>query len=72
MRSPLGVALLFVLLLAGWFASRPIQDLITGGPAPAAEAPPAAATPARMTIQAPLVDPRWKVEITGVALSPAA
>jgi enamine deaminase RidA (YjgF/YER057c/UK114 family) len=23
--------------------------------------------PARMTIQAPLVDPRWKVEITGVA-----
>ncbi len=27
--------------------------------------------PARMTIQAPLVDPRWKVEITGVALAPA-
>lgn len=52
MRSPLGVALLFVLLLAGWFASRPIQDLITGGPAPAAEAPPAAATPARMTVLA--------------------
>jgi enamine deaminase RidA (YjgF/YER057c/UK114 family) len=26
--------------------------------------------PARMTIQAPLVDPRWKVEITGVALAP--
>ena len=30
-----------------------------------------AAKPARMTIQAPLVDPRWKVEITGVALAPA-
>ena len=26
--------------------------------------------PARMTIQAPLVDPRWRVEITGVALAP--
>lgn len=26
--------------------------------------------PARMTIQAPLVDPGWKVEITGVALAP--
>lgn len=30
-----------------------------------------AAKPARMTIQAALVDPRWKVEITGVALAPA-
>ena len=30
------------------------------------------AKPARMTIQAPLVDPAWKVEITGVALAPAA
>ncbi|NKC31960.1 RidA family protein [Falsiroseomonas selenitidurans] len=29
-----------------------------------------AAKPARMTIQAALVDPRWKVEITGVALAP--
>ena len=29
------------------------------------------AKPARMTIQAPLVDPAWKVEITGVALAPA-
>lgn len=28
------------------------------------------AKPARMTIQAALVDPRWKVEITGVALAP--
>lgn len=28
--------------------------------------------PARMTIQAPLVDPRWRVEITGVAALPAA
>ena len=28
--------------------------------------------PARMTIQAPLVDPSWKVEITGVALAPVA
>ena len=27
------------------------------------------AKPARMTIQAPLVDPRWRVEITGVALA---
>lgn len=26
--------------------------------------------PARMTIQAALVDPRWRVEITGVALAP--
>jgi enamine deaminase RidA (YjgF/YER057c/UK114 family) len=26
--------------------------------------------PARMTIQAPLVNPDWKVEITGVALAP--
>ncbi len=26
--------------------------------------------PARMTIQAALVDPSWKVEITGVALAP--
>ncbi len=29
-----------------------------------------AAKPARMTIEAALVDPRWKVEITGVALAP--
>ena len=29
------------------------------------------AKPARMTIQAPLVDPAWKVEITGIALAPA-
>lgn len=28
------------------------------------------AKPARMTIEASLVDPRWKVEITGVALAP--
>jgi enamine deaminase RidA (YjgF/YER057c/UK114 family) len=28
--------------------------------------------PARMTIQAPLVDPAWRVEITGVALAPPA
>jgi enamine deaminase RidA (YjgF/YER057c/UK114 family) len=28
------------------------------------------AKPARMTIEAALVDPRWKVEITGVALAP--
>jgi enamine deaminase RidA (YjgF/YER057c/UK114 family) len=28
------------------------------------------AKPARMTIQAPLVDPSWRVEITGVALAP--
>lgn len=26
--------------------------------------------PARMTIQAPLVDPAWKVEITGIAAIP--
>ncbi len=30
----------------------------------------AAHKPARMTIQAPLVDPRWRVEITGVARAP--
>lgn len=29
-----------------------------------------ASKPARMTIEAALVDPRWKVEITGVALAP--
>lgn len=29
-----------------------------------------AAKPARMTIQAPLVDPAWRVEITGVAALP--
>ena len=28
--------------------------------------------PARMTVQAPLVDPAWRVEITGVAALPAA
>ncbi len=31
-----------------------------------------AAKPARMTIQAALVDPAWKVEITGVAALPPA
>ena len=31
-----------------------------------------AAKPARMTIQAPLVDPAWRVEITGIAALPAA
>ena len=31
-----------------------------------------AAKPARMTIQAPLVDPAWKVEITGTAALPPA
>lgn len=31
-----------------------------------------AAKPARMTIQAPLVNPAWKVEITGIALAPAS
>ncbi|MBO1081433.1 RidA family protein [Roseomonas haemaphysalidis] len=30
----------------------------------------ASAKPARMTIQALLVDPRWRVEITGIALAP--
>jgi len=29
------------------------------------------AKPARMTIQAPLVNPAWKVEITGVARAPS-
>lgn len=29
-----------------------------------------AAKPARMTIQAPLVNPAWRVEITGIALAP--
>lgn len=32
----------------------------------------ATAKPARMTIEAKLVDPRWRVEITGVALAPTA
>lgn len=31
----------------------------------------AAARPARMTVQAPLVDPAWRVEITGVAALPS-
>lgn len=31
----------------------------------------AANKPARMTIQAPLVDPAWRVEITGIAAIPA-
>ena len=30
MRTPAATALLFVLLLVGWFASRPIQDLLAG------------------------------------------
>lgn len=30
------------------------------------------AKPARMTIQAPLVDPAWRVEITGIAALPGA
>lgn len=30
-----------------------------------------AAKPARMTIQAPLVDPAWRVEITGIAAAAA-
>ncbi|HEY4249708.1 MAG TPA: RidA family protein [Roseomonas sp.] len=30
-----------------------------------------AAKPARMTIEAKLVDPRWRVEITGIAKAPA-
>lgn len=30
-----------------------------------------AAKPARMTVQAPLVNPSWRVEITGIALAPA-
>jgi enamine deaminase RidA (YjgF/YER057c/UK114 family) len=29
------------------------------------------AKPARMTIEAPLVDPAWRVEITGIAAMPA-
>ena len=31
-----------------------------------------AAKPARMTIEAPLVDPAWRVEITGIAAIPDA
>ncbi|SDB68830.1 RidA family protein [Belnapia rosea] len=31
-----------------------------------------AAKPARMTIEAPLVDPAWRVEITGIAALPDA
>ena len=46
MRSPLGIALLFTLLLLGWLFSRPIQELLAGheppapGPAPTGPAPP--------------------------------
>jgi membrane fusion protein, multidrug efflux system len=54
-RSPLGIALLFTLALAGWLFSRPIQELLAGhdGPptGPVAGAPPAAGAP-RMTVRA--------------------
>jgi multidrug efflux system membrane fusion protein len=51
MRSPLALALLFSLLLAGWLASRPIQELLAGDAAdPAASAPAARAEPPPMTV----------------------
>lgn len=52
MRTPAATALLFVLLLVGWFASRPIQDLLARhAPEPPAS-PPAAREVPRMTVRA--------------------
>ena len=39
MRSPVGIALLFSLLLLGWLFSRPIQELLAGHEPPATPAP---------------------------------
>ena len=52
MRSPLGIALLFTLLLVGWLASGPIQHRLAGDAA-APALPIAAAEPAprRMTVR---------------------
>lgn len=52
MRSPLALALLFSLLLVGWLASRPLQELLTKEPAApaAAQATPVAQVTPRMTV----------------------
>lgn len=49
MRSPLGIALLFTILLVGWFVSRPLLQGAAGEPAPAST-PVAAAEAPRMTV----------------------
>jgi len=50
MRSPLAIALLFTLLLVGWLASRPVQELLAGSASAPAPAPTAAADAPRMTV----------------------
>ena len=47
MRSPLGIALLFTLVLLGWLFSRPIQELLAGHEPPAPPARPRSAGPVR-------------------------
>jgi multidrug efflux system membrane fusion protein len=56
MRSPLAIALVFTLLLAGWLASRPLQELLAGdgGTTPVPVATPSPTAPPRMTV---LVEP---------------
>ena len=53
MRSPVGIALLFSLLLLGWLFSRPIQELLAGHEPPATPAPVASTGPVapRMTVR---------------------
>lgn len=61
LRSPMGMALLFTLALLAWFASRPLQDAMSGdrpagaatAPTPIAGAEPGGTTP-RMTVRAVL------------------
>ena len=53
MRSPVGIALLFSLLLLGWLFSRPIQELLAGHEPPAIPAPVASTGPVspQMTVR---------------------
>ena len=53
MRSPVGIALLFSLLLLGWLFSRPIQELLAGHEPPATPAPVASTgpVPPQMTVR---------------------
>ncbi len=53
MRSPVGIALLFSLLLLGWLFSRPIQELLAGHEPPATPAPVASTGPVspQMTVR---------------------
>ncbi len=51
MRSPLGIALLFTLILAGWLVSRPLQDLLSGSDAPLRPADIGTQAPPRMTVR---------------------